>query len=77
MTEDDSKRYINGKDNRGLITCLLDGGYESEWYGRIYVCQLCGNETMNIDAKFCEDCGARIQGKHFDSIIIDEPEVKE
>ena len=50
-----------------------------EWYATEATCNLCGEPWMGT-RNFCPNCGARmrpkLQGTHFDSIIIDECAMK-
>ena len=56
---------------------LVDNGFNADW-----VCSECGYrvKTDFVSFNYCPNCGARmrpkLQGTHFDSIIIDECAMK-
>jgi rubrerythrin len=48
-------------------TLLLITNYD-EWYGPIYTCPFCAEETVMNDFNFCPNCGADMDGFKFESI---------
>ena len=50
---------------------LLVSDYD-EWYGPIYACPFCAEETIMDDFNFCPACGGNMEGYGFETIEEDQ-----
>jgi hypothetical protein len=46
---------------------LLVSGFD-EWYGPIYTCPFCAEETIIPEFKFCPNCGGNMEGYGLETV---------
>lgn len=62
---------IQGEEKKILLISTYD-----EWYGPIYACPYCAEETIMNDFKFCPNCGGNMEGYGFETIEEDQKRMK-
>lgn len=62
---------IQGEEKKTEKKTLLVFDYD-EWYGPLYRCPYCAEETIWDDFKFCPKCGGNLEGYCFETREEDE-----